>query len=156
MCDPHARELGLACLTDSAHDILHDGCAAAIFHDVIHAGVRGSTETRGAFASVLPARRIGGGDGDHGRDVGGGCNIIPDARLWVRMHEARPARSAKAKGDPRSHHELAFPGGFAPAPVSAVPLAHDDLIGRAGRCGVQSPKWPICGCVPRLGVNGPF
>ena len=27
----------------------------------------------------------------------GGCNIIPDARLWVRMHEARPGRCGPAQ-----------------------------------------------------------
>ena len=90
VCDPHGVQLGLAQLTDRAHGECHDGIAAAMFHDVLHAGVRGSTEPYHLFSGVLPPRQLERAEGERGG--GGGCSIIPDAELHVRMTEARVER----------------------------------------------------------------
>ena len=58
VCDPYGVELGLAQLQDRAHGECHDGIAAAVLHDVLHAGVRGSAEPYHLFAGVLPPRRL--------------------------------------------------------------------------------------------------
>ena len=85
VCDAYGQQLGLATLTDRAHGECHDYIAAGIFRDVLHSGMRGDTECRGVFASVLPVRILEHGDGERGR---GELGIVPDARIHCRMHTA--------------------------------------------------------------------
>ena len=94
VCDEFGHQLGMAQLTDRAHGVCHDGIAATITDDILRAGVEGDAEPRALFAGVLPPHRL---DEERERDGqrGGGrrFRIIPDARLHVRLHEARTDRS---------------------------------------------------------------
>ena len=82
----------MAQVTDRAHAECHDYIAAGIFRDVLHSGLRGDTECRGVFASVLPVSVLDAAEGERGR---GDCGIVPDARIHCRMHESLPGRPAQ-------------------------------------------------------------